>query len=74
MDTRTSEKTKHEPSLPVEEGSPARPDQLSQTEQQPNLKQQTTQERLRLPEREVLRRLWRIYEMALAAANHAKHL
>jgi hypothetical protein len=68
MSIRASEEAKHEGRLPVEEDTHKSEGTL-QVSQQPIGEQQTMRHRRPLPEREVLRRLWRIYQMALAAAD-----
>jgi hypothetical protein len=51
------------------EGRAQKPDAAAQADPEATRTQSPRRARPRLPEREVLRRLWRIYEMALAAAH-----
>jgi hypothetical protein len=46
--------------------------ELPEMSQLSSHKQHLAPMRFHLPEREILRRLWRVYEMALAAANRAE--
>jgi hypothetical protein len=63
MSTQTFEQTEHIAVLPVGEGA-----QVCASLRLGH-KNQTARQRLYLPEQELCRRLWRIYQMALSAAE-----
>jgi hypothetical protein len=69
MNTRLSEEAEHKAPSPDEGAVYERPGELRQGSQLSANEHETMRNPLHLPEREILRRLWRIYQMALAAAQ-----